>query len=437
MNSLPEFHFLKLNESILTDPYPYFALLREQAPVHREPDFGVHIVSRYDDVVDVNRRPEDFSNVDIGAAPFRALPAPLDEMPAWRDAQRYADRLITNDPPEHTRYRKVINRLFTPRRVAALEPRIRELANELIDEFIDCGEVEFVSQYANLLPRMVVSELLGVPRDDAATLKDHFRLRSNALRDYAGDPKADWAIMLKAIRTHRPADDLERVMGISGGQFVLDYFTDALARRAAGEIDGDILSELVRSEFPDGSPVPVDSILPMVLLLYVAGGDANTTELLSNSLLVLLRYPDVERELRDEPQLVEPFVEEVLRYDSPLLGIFRVARRATSVGGVPIAKGEIVMALHASANHDASHFADGDTFDLHRNDRQPIMSFGFGTHFCPGAALARTEGRITTSELLRRTSKLRLANEGGRIAYMPSVIQRTPVRVDITFDKQA
>lgn len=425
-SDLDDLHFLELNEAILADPYPFFQRLRRDAPVYREPDYGVLVVSRYDDVVEVDRQADVFSNIDLGFAPYRPLPAPLDDLPQWRESARFADRIIQNDPPDHTRHRKVINRLFTPRRVAALEPRIRQLANELIDEFADDGEVEFVQHYANMLPRMVVGELLGVPPEDGDMLNDFFRTRLLTSREPSDDPKAEFRRMIDS--TTADADPDSRT--------VVDYFAAAIKERRAHPREGDIMSEVANARYADGEEVPFTVLLMMIVLLYVAGGEANTTELLSNVVLTMLRHPEIEPRLRADPDLVDPYVEEVLRHETPLLGVFRVALRDTSVGGVPVAKGDIVMALHGSANRDESRYADPERFDLdrYRACKHAHLSFGYGAHFCPGAPLARLEGKVTTTEVLRRMRNLRFAEGASAVSYVPSVIQRIPARVHVAFD---
>jgi len=415
-----ESHFLALNEELLRNPYPFFERLRAHRGPVREPDYGVHLVARYDDVLEVLRQPEVFSSVLVATAPYVDLPCPVDELAQWRAANPAADRILSNDPPDHTRHKKLINRFFTPRRVAELEPRIRQLTDEIIDTFVDRGRVEFVTEFAHMLPRLVVGELIGVPPSDHARFKEFFGERLERMARAAADPAAGFA--------RRTRDESE---GITEDRFLRDYFTTAITDRRRHPT-GDIMSELAAARFPDGEQLPVESLVSMIVLLYAAGGDANTPELMTNSMLVLLDQPEVLDALRADESLIEPFVEEVLRYDNPVIGDFRVATRDTSVGGVPIPKGAKLMVLFSSANHDADHFDDPETFDLCRAARSGHVAFGHGAHFCPGASLARLEGKVAIQQLLRRLRDIRRVDDEP-VPYVPSVIQRIPIRLELAF----
>jgi cytochrome P450 len=421
--TLADYHFLKLNEEILKDPYPFFRLLREQAPIFREPDFGVFLVSRYDDILEINRQPEVFSSILVANAPYVDLPAPIDDLPKWRAEHPFGDKILSNDPPDHTKYKRLVNRFFTPKRVADMEPRIREWTNEVIDGFIDRGEVEFVTEFAHMLPRLIVGELIGLPEEDHVIFKHFFMNRLAKMAEAAADPEA-------AFRQRNNGDD-----GITENEFLTSYFIKAISGRREHPI-GDIMSDLGSATFPDGEPVPLEHIVSMITLLYAAGGDANTPELMTNSMLVLLRHPEMMDEFRANPDLVENFIEEVLRFDTPVPGVFRVATRDTSVGGVPVAKGDKLMIIYGSGNHDEARFPDPETFDRERRFEYQHLGFGHGVHFCPGASLARLEGKVAVQEILRRLDNIRMA-PGSTVPYVPSVIQRIPIRLQLQFDRRA
>ena len=420
--TLADYHFLKLNPQILKNPYPFYQELRSQEPISREPDFGVYLVSRYEDILEVNRQPEVFSSVLVATAPYMDPPAPLDELAAWRAAQPFGDKILSNDPPDHTRHRKLINGFFTARRVQSLEPRIRQTTNEIIDTFIDRGEVEFVTEFAHMLPRLIVGELIGVPQEDNARFKEFFGKRLEEMAAMAADPEG--AFQRRATQDGEP---------ITESKFLSDYFLEAIAERRTHPRN-DMMSDMANAKFADGEDVPLESIVSMITLLYAAGGDANTPELMSNSMLVLLRYPEVMTAVRADPSLLENFIEEVLRFDTPVPGVFRVALRDTSVGGVPVKKGEKVMVIYGSANHDEGHFEAAEEFDLKRSFRHPHLAFGHGAHFCPGASLARLEGRVAVGEILRRMGNIQFA-PGNTLPYVPSVIQRIPIRLRLLFEK--
>ena len=422
--ALENYHFLKLNEEILKNPYPFYRALREQAPIYREPDFGVFLISRYEDILEVNSQPEVFSSVLVANAPYTDVPAPLDKLAEWRESQPFGDKILSNDPPDHTRHKRLINRFFTPRHVAALEPRVRQIVNDTIDTFIDRGEVEFVTELAHMIPRLVVGELIGVPPEDAERFRTFFLDRLEQMAKAAEDPSGAYQ-----SRTEEREE-------ITENRFLTEYFIEAMKERRA-KPRGDIMSSLANATFPETKePVPLESLVSMITLLYAAGGDANTPEMMTNSMLVLIRQPDVQAALRADPSLAGGFIEELLRYDTPVPGVFRVALQDTSVGGVPVKKGEKLMVIYGSGNHDDEYFERPDVFDLDRSMRHPHLGFGHGVHYCPGSGLARQEGRVVVQEVLRRLDNIRFA-EGDDPPYVPSVIQRIPIRLKLTFDKLA
>lgn len=421
--ALENYGFLKLNEEILANPYPFYRALREQSPIYREPDYDVFLLSRYEDILEVNAQPEVFSSILVANAPYTDPPAALEDLPAWRDSQPFSDKILSNDPPDHTRHKRLINRFFTPRHVAGLEPRVREITNEIIDTFIDEGEVEFVTQFSHMLPRLVVGELIGLPPEDHDYFKQYFMDRLAVMAKAAADPTGSYK---------QQEEEREE---ITENEFLTDYFMKAMAERRERP-RGDIMSDLANATFVDsGEPVALESLVSMITLLYAAGGDANTPELMTNAMLVLLRQPDVMQALRDDPSLAGGFIEEVLRYDTPVPGVFRIALQDTSVGGVPVKRGEKLMVIYGSGNHDAEKFDDGEVFDLGREQTCPHLGFGHGVHYCPGAGLARQEGRVAMQELLRRMGDIRMME--GDPPYVPSVIQRIPIRLKLSFTKLA
>lgn len=415
------YHFLQLNEALLQNPYPFYKVLREHGPVCREPDYGVYLVGTLDAIREVNRQPEVFSSIQVANAPYVDLPCPLDEIEAYRASCPFGDKILSNDPPDHTRHRKLINRFFTTARVRQLEPRVRQIANEVIDTFIDAGEVEFVTGFAHMVPRLVVGELIGLPEQDQAHFKAFFEDRLKVMAKAAEQPLSGFQ------------ERMQNQDGLTEDAFLRGYFVDAIEARRRKPTD-DLMSELANATFDDGEAVPLESVVSMISLLYAAGGDANTPELMTNTMLVLLDRPELERALRANPAMAKEVVEEVLRYDTPVPGVFRIAREDTSVAGVPIPKGGIVMVVYASANHDEQYFACPETFDVDREYRHPHLGFGLGVHFCPGAPLARLEGQVAVQEVLRRMANIRRL-DAGPVPYVPSVIQRIPIRLRLGFEK--
>ena len=419
MKSLDQIHFMQLDTETHFDPYPFFRLLRETQPVYKEPDYGVYLVTRIPDIMEVNRNSASFSNVVAPTGPFGPLPPSLDKLEEWRESMVGPDRLLTNDPPDHTRYRSLLNRLFTPRRVALIEPRIRHHVTGLIDSFINDSQAEFVLQFAHQLPIAVIGELLGVPAEDI----EHFKrlLHEQFLKmgeSFVANPRA----------SSRPSRNSPR----NEYQAALTEYFARYVRDRRDHPRADATSELATAVAEDGTLFPIETVISMCQLLFAAGGDANTPELLVNGMRLLAAQPQLAATLRENLDLVPRFIEELLRYDTTAMGLFRIAREDTEVGGVRIPKGSIVMVLYASANHDEERFEHGHEFDLDR-DPKSHFSFGYGAHHCPGAPIARLEAKVAFEELLRRLHNIRLV-EGAQLDPLPSVILRSWKTLPVAFD---
>ena len=216
---------------------------------------------------------------------------------------------------------------------------------------------------------------------------------------------------------------------------LVTQFFEAVAAAKADPQD-DILGQLAHATFKDGTEVPLEAIVLLVMTLFVAGADANTPSLLTSCAVALARDPDLQDRLRADPSLIPGFVEEVLRLEAPIQGMFRTALDDTSIGGVEIRKGEVVMALYGSANRDERVFADPDVLDPTRPVGSGQLAFGLGAHLCPGAPLARMEARLAVEERLARVEHLRLVDPADAALFFPSTIQRTPVRLRVAFDRR-
>jgi cytochrome P450 len=274
-----------------------------------------------------------------------------------------------------------VNRAFGPRRVAAMEDRMRAVANELVDAFVADGRVELVRQFAVGLPLTVIAEALGVPRDHL----DHFKRWSD---DY-----------VVAIGNHKVTPGRLTEMMRSSSEFAA-YFIEKIAERQAAPQD-DLITDVVHARLDGDEPLTVNEMLWMFTQFLVAGNET-TTKLLASAMLLLLRAPEQLALVREDPALIPGLVEEVLRLESPVQGLFRVARANTEIGGVAIPAGASLMMVYASGNRDASVFPDPDTLDVRRENSRLHLAFGQGPHYCIGAALARAEGRIGLEVLLER-----------------------------------
>jgi cytochrome P450 len=374
------------------NPFPAYALMRRLAPVFHDRRHDLWMLFDYGDVKRALHDPEAFSS--------RAAP-PGDKPLDW---------LIFQDPPLHTKLRAIIMRTFTPRAIAALEPRIRALCRELLDPWLARGGMDVAADFAVPLPLMVIAEMLGVPASGREPLKRWSEAILGLSAAVAGGQAA-----ARAIGAFREA---KTEMAPSVARWLEE-------RRARPQ--DDLLTRLVEAEV-DGERLSEEEILGFFQLLLLAGSET-TTNLIGNTVLCLTAHPAQLARLREEPSLLPSALEEVLRYRSPLQMAFRQTRRAVEVRGRAIPAGKLVLGMIGSANRDARHFPDPARFDIGR-DPNPHVAFGHGIHFCIGAALARLEARIAVAELLERAPRLALA---GPWEPQKGVQVHGPVRLPILF----
>jgi cytochrome P450 len=384
------------------DPYPRYAALRAQAPVHHSA-FGFWALTRYDDCQYALRHPgagKDFS----GAAASLGLT----EEQSAAQARFRSDRsnMLLADPPDHTRLRGLVTRAFTPRTVETLRGRIVAIVDELLDGF-GPGEVEVMDALAFPLPVTVIGEMLGVPAEDRAGLRPLVRAVTAVLE----------LVVTPEAMTAATAADVTLV----------DYFAALVAERRARPRD-DLLTQLIQAE-DQGDQLSAHELISTAILLFAAGFET-TTHLVGNGLYALLQNPEQLARLRADRTLLRPAVEELLRYDSPVQIAARTAYEDLSVDGHHIEAGESVLALVGAANRDPAKFRDPERLDVGRAEAAPI-SFGSGIHFCLGAALARLEGQIVLDRLLDRFRTMELV--GGPPTHRDSLTLRGLVDLRIRF----
>jgi cytochrome P450 len=386
---------------IIQDPNPYYAALHEIGPVFREPHHGVFMVSGIEEILAVYADLDSFSSIAAPLGPFTKLPeraegeSIADVIERRRAEIPLSDLLPTLDPPRHTRQRALLSKLFTPNRLKENEEFMWSLADGLIDEFVDRGEIEFCMAYAGPFTLLVIADLLGVPRADHATFRGWLG------KTLAGD-----------------------VEGQSGDRVLTNlypYFTRYIEERRATPGD-DVMSQLATARFPDGQLPPVTDLVSLGFVLFAAGQET-TARLLSTGMHVLAEQPSLANELRSDPEGIRNFVEECLRLESPIKGPFRMALCDTRIAGIEIPAGSIVMLMNGAANRDPRVFADPERFDAKRPNARRNIAFGHGEHFCVGANLARAEARISFERLLARLDDLRLVDPGA-LSYAPSFLIR-------------
>jgi cytochrome P450 len=364
------------------NPFPFYARLRAEAPVFRVtlPDQQTAwLVTRYDDVVQA------LKDERLAKDRLKVLtPGQIAKQP-WVPAmfRPLARNMLDLDPPDHTRLRASVHKAFTPKLVEEMRPRVERLTGELLDAAVARGRMDLIHDYALVVPTTIIAEMLGVPVRD----RHKFHCWSAAL---LGASASSWGMFTAIFPVWR----------------FLRYVRALLRERKARPRD-DLISALIQAE-EAGQHLSEDELLAMVFLLLIAGHET-TVNLIGNGTLALLQHPDQLARLRDDPALIRPAVEELLRYTSPVeTTTERFAREDVTVAGVTIPQGSLVLAVLASANRDERQFPDPDRLDLAREPNRHL-AFGLGVHFCLGAALARLEGQIAIQALLRRAPGLRLA----------------------------
>jgi cytochrome P450 len=369
----------------IADPFPIFARLRAEDPVHWSAILGGWVLTRYRDVRQVLNDPR-FSADRI--TPFRDHLAPDARAGVAELLKTLGLWAVFNDPPAHTRRRGLLNKAFTSRAVVALQPMIERIVDHLIARAAARGEMDLIADFAYPLPASVIAGMIGVPIEDL----DRFKTWSDEIAAFVGS----------ALAT---PDKRER--GERGVREMSAYFRAMVAdhRRNPRE---DILSGLIAAT-DSGAMLSEDELVASCILLLFAGHET-TTNLIGNGMLALLRHPGALAALRRDPSLAAAAVEEMLRYDGPTQAMTRIALEDMSLdeGGATIRRGDRVFALLNAANRDPAVFPDPDLFDVARDDIRHL-SFGFGIHFCLGAPLARLEGRIGVAALVRRLPELTLA----------------------------
>lgn len=360
----------------LSDPHVTYGALRRDAPVRWNPAARMWTIAAHADVMAISRDPATFCS-SRGVLPTDG-----------GRAVAVTDSILFMDPPEHARHRKLVSSAFTPKRVAALEPVIREIAASLVARLEPGAATEFVEAVAAPLPMLVIANMLGIPGED----RDRFREWSDAMIAAATDPSD--AALVKAAELYA-------------------YFDDVTSARKADPRD-DIISLLVNAEV-DGELLSRAELLGFCMSLLVAGNET-TRNLIAGGTRILMEHPDQLAVLASDPTAIPRSVEEMLRWVTPVMCFARTATRDVEVGGVGIASGDFVLMLYASANRDEAVFGElAASFDIAR-DPNPHVGFGFGEHFCLGAALARLEARVLFEELFARFSRLTPAGHPERLA---------------------
>ncbi|HUO48410.1 MAG TPA: cytochrome P450 [Acidimicrobiales bacterium] len=398
------------DRAVQDDPYAFFDALRERAPVWQEPNYGVYMVTGYEEALAVYNDAVSFSSCNAVSGPFVPFSVPLegddvgDIIDRHRDELPFSDQLPTFDPPRHHDHRRLLMRLLTPQRLRENEEFMWRQADVLMDGFLPAGRCEFIGSYAEPFTLLVIADLEGVPESDHGLFRDHLSTMAGQLE-------------------HKPLE------------FLYEQFTAYIEDRRRNPRD-DIMTAMATATFPDGATPEVNDVALLAANLF-AGGQETTVRLLSFALRTLAERPDLQQRLRDDRDRIPNFIEEQLRVESPLRGQFRMARTEVTVGGVGIPAGGTVLVLPGAANRDPRTFPDPAVFDVDRANARLHIAFGHGIHHCAGAHLARAEGRVTINRILDRTSDIRISEEehgppgDRRYGYLPTYFLRGLTRLHL------
>jgi cytochrome P450 len=390
MSTEAKVYFNPWDESFRANPYPHYLQLYGRPPYQLEFFFPMVLVGCYDDAAAILRDHDRFSSVPP-RSPFME-----ERIAVFGDAPR----LVFSDPPVHARLRRLVSRAFTPKRIRELEPRIREFTNRLLDRAAAKGDLDVMADLANPLPVMVIAEMLGVPPEDYAQFKGWSDAVIESDNTLPGTPLPDYVKnAFSALR---------------------EYFIAEIERRLRNP-GADLISVLVAAH-EEAEALSEEELIAFVIILLLAGNET-TTNLIGNGMLALGRNPDQLAELRRDPSLIGPTIEEILRFDCPVQSTVRYPKIDLEVGGTAIQAKTPTFVIIAAANRDPAHFTSPEAFDIHRDPRDHL-AFGEGIHFCIGAPLARMEGAIAIEAALAHFPRLRLAEPEGPLKYKGSYFLR-------------
>jgi cytochrome P450 len=412
----PDFY---LDPDVSQDPYQFYESIRAKCPVVREPHHGAFLVTGYQEAVDVAKDVPTYSACNATTGPFSgfSIPEPdVDDVSELIEQSRCAmplhEYFPTFDPPAHTAHRGLLMRLLTPKRMVANEGAMWRLADRQLDEFVDKGTCEFIGEFSNPFVNLVICDLLGVPEADLPRFREEFdRQGPDAVVE--GEVQPDALVWMNEV------------------------FTEYVEARRREPLD-DVLTALACGTFPDGTLPEVIDVVRVASFLFAAGGET-TARLLASALRFLGEDAELQERLRRDRSLIPNFLEEVLRIESPLRAVSRIARASTSLAGAQIPAGATVTLLLGAANRDPRRFEQPAEFDVERTNARENLAFGRGIHACPGAPLARAEARIALERVLDRMTDIRISEEahgpaGARhYEYTRWYLLRGPMRLHLEF----
>ena len=403
---------------LMACPHAFFKKLRDEAPVYQDPNTGIFQVSKHELICEAARNAKVFSNDfgalqrDGGSDSYPQEAADIME----KEGYPAVNTMLTADPPRHTKYRRLVDKAFSPKRVSDMGPAIEEKTNLIIDQFIEDGECEIASQLAQPLPIRVIAEALGASTDDY----EFFRISSEAFTDQLSG-------------TSTPEEHIEIAKKLVKFQ---QYFAERLNEKRKDPSD-DILSDLATLEFEDENNVlrkmETPEQLSIIQQLLVAG-NATTAHSITEAIKLLIENPDQMELVINDHSLIPNMIEEALRLLTPTNNMWRIATEDTELGGVAIPAGSALLLRYGSGNRDEDLFENPDKFDVTRKNARRHVAFGQGIHVCLGMNLSRKEMYTAFPIILDRLKNMRFAN-GNKFSYSPNILLRGLDSLNIEFDK--
>jgi cytochrome P450 len=394
MTNDSDIYYDPFDTTIDKDPHPLWKRMRDEAPLYSNEKFDFYALSRYDDV---EKALVDWDTYRSGrGSTLEIIMAGMEIPPGL---------ILMEDPPIHDLHRGLLSRVFTPKAMNAIEPKVREFCARTLDPLIEAGRFDFIADLGAVMPMLTIGMLLGIPEQDQVAIRD----------------RIDQGLRIDDD-TQVPTGDL----ALAGSELFSDY----IDWRAEHPSD-DLMTQLLNAEFEDETgttrKLTRTEVLTYVMLLAGAGNET-TTRLIGWAGKLLAEHPDQRRELAADRSLVPQAIEEILRFEAPSPVQARTVNRDVEYYGQTVSEGSVMVILNGSGNRDDRHFPDGDRFDIHRTIDHHL-SFGYGLHFCLGAALARLEGRVALDEVLQRWSDWEVDWENAKQAHTPTVRgwERLPV----------